>query len=298
MLANVYNQASDYDVIHSHLETLTAPFAVTHATPTLITIHTALDMPSFIDELSAFPQLRYISISESQREPLPDLNWAATVYHGLAIHDYPVNYEPGAYLLFSGRISPETGPDRAIAIARRCGIPLKIAAKIDTKDRTFYERDVKPLLDDPLIEFVGPVSERKKRALMRGALALLAPIRWSEPFGLVYIESLACGTPVLTCPYGSASELLRDRVTGFLRESDDELAKAARHVDEISRAGCRAWAEQRFDVSLMTQRYLAAYQGALAGRQPRHMVAIPVEPHRDDIGVPPNILTEEQPSPY
>lgn len=271
MLAQVYARASEFDVIHSHLDCLAMPFAATNETPTIITLHGLLNLPGYPDALLAFPNLRYVSISDSQRAGLRaglyELNWAATVYHGIETRLYQFSERPGAYLLFVGRISPEKGPEHAIAIARKCGIPLKIAAKIDPKDRKFFEQTVKPLLDNPLIEYLGPVNEQRKGHLMRNALALLLPIRWAEPFGLVFIEALACGLPVLTCPYGAAPEILRDGVTGFMRESDDELAEAARRVGEISRAGCRAWVEQRFDTRQMTQRYLNVYQAALNERQ-------------------------------
>lgn len=267
MLAQVYRRASEFDVIHSHVDYHALPFAAESDTPTVITLHGALDTPGYPEALTAFPDLPYVSISDSQRAPLPQLNWAATIYHGIDAQSYPFSERPGSYLLFVGRLSPEKGPERAIAIARKCGIPLKIAAKVDPKDREYFERVVNPLLDDPLVEFLGAANERRKRALMRGALALLAPIRWPEPFGLVYIEALACGLPVLTCPQGAAPEILRDGVTGFMRESDDELAEAALRVGEIARAGCRAWVERHFSVSQMMEGYLAVYQSVIDKRR-------------------------------
>ncbi len=269
MLAQVYRRAAEFDVIHSHLDYHALPFAIHSKTPTIITVHGALDIAGFPEALSAFPTVRYVSISDSQRAPLPQLNWAATIYHGIDVQSHPFSDQPGKYLLFVGRISPEKGPERAIAIARKCGLPLKIAAKVDPKDRKFFEQAVKPLLDDPQVEFLGPVNERRKRYLMKNALALLLPIRWPEPFGLVFIEALACGTPVLTCPMGAAPEILAEGETGFMRESDDELAEAALRVGEVSRAGCRAWAARRFDTSEMTRNYLAVYQAALSKRKPQ-----------------------------
>ncbi len=267
MLAHVYARASEFDVIHSHLDCLAMPFAATNETPTILTLHGLLNLSSYPEALMAFPNLHYVSISNSQRAGLSELNWAATVYHGIETRLYPFGERPGAYLLFVGRICPEKGPERAIAIAQKCGIPLKIAAKIDPKDRGFFEQTVKPLLKDPLIEYLGPVNEQRKRSLMKNALALLLPIRWSEPFGLVFIEALACGLPVLTCPYGAAPEILREGVTGFMRESDEELAEAAWRVGEVSRAGCRDWVEKHFDTCQMTQRYLDVYQAVLNQRQ-------------------------------
>jgi len=276
MLAQVYRRANEFDIIHSHVDYPVLTFASHSATPTVITLHGVLDAPGYPEALSAFPDLNYVSISDNQRAPLPQLHWVATVHHGLDVRSYPFSERPGSYLLFVGRISPEKGPDRAIAIAKACGIPLKIAAKIDPKDRKFFEQHIKPQLDDPLIEHLGPVDERRKRELMRNALALLLPIRWPEPFGLVFIEALACGTPVLTCPSGAAPEILAEGVTGFMRKTDEELIEAARRVGEVARPGCRAWAEERFDVRRMTSEYLKTYQTvmndpnkAVAARRPR-----------------------------
>ncbi len=260
MLAQVYRRASEFDVIHAHIDYPVFPFASHSKTPTVITLHGALDTPGYPEALLAFPDLNYVSISDNQRTPLPQLHWLATGHHGLDIGSYPYGEQPGSYLLFVGRISPEKGPDRAIAIAKACGIPLKIAAKVDPKDRAFFNQVVRPQLDDPLIENIGPVGERRKRELMRNALALLLPIRWPEPFGLVFIEALACGTPVLTCPSGAAPEILAEGVTGFMRETDEELVEAARRVSDVARSGCRAWAEQRFDRKRMTSDYLKVYQ--------------------------------------
>lgn len=278
MLAQVYRRARDFDVIHTHLDCQALPFVNQSATPTIITLHMALDLPGYEQVLREYPDAHYVSISDSQRAPAPDVNWAATVYHGIDVATYPFSDQHGSYLLFAGRISPEKGPDRAIKIARRAGIPLKIAAKIDHKDRAFFDREVKPLLDDPLIEYLGPVDEVKKRALMQGALALLLPIRWNEPFGLVYIEALACGLPVLTSPHGSAPEILRDGITGFMRETDEELVEAALRVREISRAGCRAWAAQRFDAQRMAQRYVEVYEAA-CDQPSRRLHALPTDLH-------------------
>ncbi|HEX8995968.1 MAG TPA: glycosyltransferase family 4 protein [Ktedonobacterales bacterium] len=281
MLAQIYQRASEFDVIHSHVDYLALPFAAHSQTPTVITLHGALDVPGYPEALSAFPRLNYVSISDSQRTPLPNINWAATVHHGIDVASHPFSETPGDYLLFVGRISPEKGPERAIAIAKQCGIPLKIAAKIDPKDRKFFEQTVKPLLDDPLIDYLGPVDERRKRTLMKNALALLLPIRWPEPFGLVFIEALACGLPVLTCPKGAAPEILSDGVTGFMRESDEELAEAARRVRDVSRAGARSWAMERFDIAQMARRYVDVYQSVLKKRQPRHALDIPIDARAD-----------------
>ncbi len=262
-LTEVYRHADEYDIIHSHLDHLTLPFAAQSATPTVITLHGPLGIPDEQRILRAYSDANYISISNSQRRPLPELHWAATIHHGVDVASFPYSAEPGGYLAFVGRISPEKDPVSAIEIARMAGVPLKIAAKIDPADRTYFKDRVKPLLDDPLIEFLGPLDERRKRELLRGAMALLAPIDWAEPFGMVYIEALACGTPVLSRPKGSAPEVLRDGVTGFVRDSNEELAAAVRDLPEISRAACRRYCAERFDRQRMARDYERVYRALL-----------------------------------
>jgi glycosyltransferase involved in cell wall biosynthesis len=259
LLAEVYHHAGEYDIIHSHLDYLTLPFAAGTTTPTVITLHLPLDAPGQMLAMRAYPDANYVSISDSQRAPLPDVHWAATVYHGIDVNRFPFYPEPGAYLAFVGRISPEKGPIQAIEIAKATGVRLKIAAKVDPKDRRFFKEKVEPLMRDPLVEFLGTVNERKKRELMGHALALLAPIDWPEPFGMVFIESLACGTPVLTRPCGSVAEILRDGVTGCARADIHELAACVRDVASISRAGCRAYVGERFSSERMARDYLNVY---------------------------------------
>lgn len=262
-LTEVYRHADDYDIIHSHLDHLTLPFAVHADTPTVITLHGPLSIPDEQRILRTYADLSYISISNSQRRPLPELHWAATIHHGVDVASFPYSAEPGGYLAFVGRISPEKDPVSAIEIARMAGVPLKIAAKVDPVDRTYFKECVKPLLDDPLVEFLGPLNERRKRELMRGALGLLAPIDWHEPFGMVYIEALACGTPVLSRPKGSAPEVLRDGQTGFVRDSNEELAAAVRELPSLSRAHCRRYCAERFDRQRMARDYERIYRRLL-----------------------------------
>jgi glycosyltransferase involved in cell wall biosynthesis len=259
MLADIYRQADRFDVLHSHLDYLTLPFIRWTTTPTVLTLHGRLDPPHQQQVFRAFPDVNYVSISKSQQSFIPHLNWVGTVHHSVDVGSFPFKATPGDYLAFVGRISPEKGPEHAIAIAKRAGIPLKIAAKIDPAEKRYYNEVVKPLLDDPLIEYLGPVDERRKRALLADALALLLPIHWDEPFGMVFIEALACGTPVLTCPRGSVPELLRDGVTGYARCEDDELVQAARRVHLISREGCRAYARRRFDIHRLALEYVNIY---------------------------------------
>ena len=213
MLEEVYAQADQFDVIHSHVDYLTFPFALQSSTPTITTLHGRLDMPETRRVLARFPEQRLVSISETQRLPLADLplRWQATVYNGIRLEHFPFRAEPDdpPYLVFLGRISPEKGPLQAIEVAKRAGIPLKIAAKIDPADREWAEANFLPLLDTPGVEYLGEVNEQQKAELLGGALALLFPINWPEPFGLVMIESMACGTPVVAFPGGSVEEIGR-----------------------------------------------------------------------------------------
>ena len=259
LLREVYQQASLFDVIHSHLDYLTLPFAVSSATPTAITLHGRLDIPAIETTLRAFRECNYVAISDSQRSAIPDLNWVSTVHHAIDLRHFPRFDAAGSYLAFVGRLTPEKGPDRAIRIAQRAGIPLKIAAKLDPTQETYFHEVIEPLLEDPTIEYLGALDERDKCMLMGHARALLMPISWPEPFGMVFIESLACGTPVLTCPHGSVPELLRDGVTGYIRESDDELVEAIGQLDRISRAGCREYVRQKFDIRDMALEYVNVY---------------------------------------
>jgi glycosyltransferase involved in cell wall biosynthesis len=258
-LSAVYQHADDFDVIHSHLDYLTAPFARGSATPTVITLHGRLDGHENETVLRAFRELNYIPISKRQQAQLPDLNWLQPVHHGVDVDCFPFSEQPGQFLAFVGRICPEKGPDRAIAIAKRVGIPLKIAANVAPANQAYFEQEIAPLFDDPLIEFLGAANEQCKQELLSHALALLLPISWPEPFGMVFIEALACGTPVLTCPYGSVPELLEDGVTGYMCATDAELAEKVHQVAGISRAGCRDYVRRRFDVRDMAWRYVARY---------------------------------------
>lgn len=266
LLTEVYRSAGDYDVIHSHLEQLTLPFVGMASTPTVLTFHSRLDIPELLLLLRAYPRANYVSISDAQREPVPDVHWVATVYHGVNVESFPFRPEHDDYLVFVGRISPEKGPEHAIEIAKRAGSPLKIAAKVDPSDRDFFKREVLPRLDHPLIEFLGPLGERRKRVLMANARALLLPIDWPEPFGMVFIEALASGTPVLTRPRGAAPEVLRDGATGYLRETDEELAATVGKLDAIDRTACRHYAASRFDTARMARNYVEVYEQVRAAR--------------------------------
>jgi glycosyltransferase involved in cell wall biosynthesis len=267
-LAEVYGRADEFDVIHSHLDYLTLPFVQTTTTPTILTLHGRLDRSEFGSVFRTYKHANYVSISESQRSFLPDLNWAGTVHHALDLCRFKFYPQPGDYLAFVGRMAPEKRPDRAIEIAKRAGIPLKIAAKIDAKERPYFESVVKPLLDHPLIDYVGMLDEQEKSKLIGNALALLLPIEWPEPFGIVFIEALACGTPVLTCPHGAVPEILEDGVTGFICKTDDELVETLERIGEISREGCREYVRRKFDITHMAMKYVNVYSKVQQRRPP------------------------------
>jgi glycosyltransferase involved in cell wall biosynthesis len=258
-LTDVYRQGDQFDVIHSHMDYLTLPFVEMTKTPTVLTLHGRLDQPEFARVFRTYPNANYVSISDSQRRDIPDLNWVATVHHGVDVASFKFYPKRGDYLCFVGRFSPEKRAHVAIEIAKRTGMPLKIAAKWDSKDASYFHTVVEPLLNDPIVEYLGELDEMAKRDLMGKALALILPIDWPEPFGMVFIEALACGTPVITCPKGSVPELLLDGVTGSVRCDVDELVEAVKHVHLISREGCRRYAEQRFDTRRMALEYINVY---------------------------------------
>ncbi len=257
-----FARAGDFDVIHSHIDVVAFPAARLSPTPTVHTIHGRLDVPDVTPVFGEFTELPLVSISEAQREPVRDLdlNWVATVRHGIPLEDYPYSARPGRYLAFVGRLSEEKGPGLAIAVATRAGVPLKIAGKVDDNDRRYFEREIRPLLDHPLVEFLGEIDETTKRQVMADALALLFPIEWPEPFGLVMIEAMAAGTPVIACPRGSVPEIVLPGRTGFVGETLDELVAAVRRVETIERAACRADVEARFSVHRMVDDYEAVYR--------------------------------------
>jgi glycosyltransferase involved in cell wall biosynthesis len=260
MLAQVYQAASDFDVIHCHTDYVGLPLARTTSVPTLLTLHGRLDSPDTKEVFRAFPYAGLVSISGAQRAPLEGVRWAGTVYHGLPDDLYTFHPGPGQYLLFLGRISPEKGPDAAIRIAVGAGVPLRIAAKVDDADRKYFEDVVRPLLDHSLVEFLGEVGEDDKRELLAHALALLFPVDWPEPFGMVLIESLASGTPVIARRRGSVPELIADGRTGFVCETEAEMVAAVARVQTVSRAACRDEFERRFTVRHMTDAYVRIFE--------------------------------------
>jgi glycosyltransferase involved in cell wall biosynthesis len=264
MLGRVYARASDFDIIHCHTDYLCLPHARSVTTPTVLTLHGRLDIPELAPLYALYDEVPLVSISAAQRRPLPHANWIDTIYHGLPAAAHAFAPTPGDAFVFLGRISPEKRPDVAIRVARRTGIRLRIAAKVDAADRVYFEQHIRPLLNDPLVEFIGEVDEATKIALLAQARALLFPIDWPEPFGLVMIEALAAGTPVIARPFGSVPEVIRDGETGWLGESEDELVEAARRIGEIDRRACRRDFEERFSAVTMAQRYVAVYESILA----------------------------------
>jgi len=261
MLEQVAQEASDFDIVHYHIDYI--HFPTTRRTPQhhVTTLHGRLDLPDLQPLYREYRDMPVISISDAQRKPLTFANWQATVYHGLPPNLYKFQEMPGKYLAFLGRISPEKGCDRAIEIARRSGIPLRIAAKIaDGADQDYFNAVIRPMLKEPGVEFIGEIAERDKSSFLGGALAMLFPINWPEPFGLVMIESLACGTPVVALPCGSVPEILEPDVSGFIGKTVDELVAAVQRVDQIDRRACRASFERRFTDARMSGDYEKVYQ--------------------------------------
>ena len=260
MLAQVYEKmANEFDIIHSHLEYMTLPYAYKTQVPTVLTMHGRLDLGDSPAMLRSYPDMSYVSISDSQRHPVKEINWVKTVYHGYPPSCFEFNGKPGDYFLYLGRFSEEKKPQEAIMLARACHIPLKIAAKIDPADKIFFEKKIRPLLDHPLIEYVGEIDEEHKGDLLKNAKALLNTIDWPEPFGLVMIEALACGTPVIVTGCGSAPEVITHGKTGFICEKRLDFIEAIHHVDRISRKTCRKEFEQRFSRDCMVESYEDLY---------------------------------------
>lgn len=264
-LAQVFERAEEFDVIHCHVDYLAFPYARLVRTPTVHTLHGRLDLPSLPPLFRHFRGVPMVSISEAQRQPLDGLGvrWMATVHHGVPLEEYPFSPSSDGYLAFLGRISPEKRPDLAIEVARRTGLPLKIAAKVDVLDREYFEQKIAPLLDHPLIEFVGEIGQDQKPSFLGGARALLFPVDWPEPFGLAMIEAMACGTPVIARPCGSVPEVIVPGKTGLIADTLEELVDAAERVDSIPRAACRREAEERFTVERMALDYEAVYRRLL-----------------------------------
>lgn len=256
----------DFDVIHSHLDFLGFPLARRNPQPVVTTLHGRLDLPELQPVFQEYAEMPLVSISDAQRRPLPSANWHATVHHGLPRHLYTYHSQPQGYLAFLGRISPEKRPDHAIEVAKRTGLPLRIAAKVDPADIQYYRTEIEPLLDHPLIEFIGEISDAEKDDFVGNAQALVCPYDWPEPFGLVLIEALACGTPVLAYRRGSIPEVIDDGITGFVCENLSEMVAAVERLGEIDRQRCRASFEERFTADRMARDYVALYERIIEDR--------------------------------
>jgi glycosyltransferase involved in cell wall biosynthesis len=263
MLDKVRRRAHEFDVLHFHIAVLQAPVIHEFANKTVTTLHGRLNIPDLIPFFEAFPDTPLASISYAQRRPMPaSATWAGNVYHGLPADI--LGFEPsprGGYLAFLGRISPEKRPDRAIEIAARAGLPLKMAAKIDKVDQGYWEGAIKPMIEaHPNVEFVGEISDQEKPSFLGNALALLFPIDWPEPFGLVMIESFACGTPVIAFAEGSVPEVVDEGVTGFVVRTIEEAVRAVGKIHGLDRAKVRTRFARRFTVDRMTNDYIAIYR--------------------------------------
>jgi glycosyltransferase involved in cell wall biosynthesis len=258
LLEQVFNRRTDFDVIHFHIDYVHFPLSRREGVSHLTTLHGRLDLPDLPPVYREFREMPVVSISNSQRRPLPWLRWLGTVHHGLPENLYRLHRRPEQYLAFLGRISQEKRLDRAIRIAKRVGIPLKIAAKIDKADREYFER-IKPLLRHPLVEYVGEVGETEKHEFLGNALALVFPIDWPEPFGLVMIEAMACGTPTIAYANGSVPEILVDGVSGFIVHDLAGAVDAVKRIHTIDRARCRRAFEERFTASRMARDYVSLF---------------------------------------
>jgi glycosyltransferase involved in cell wall biosynthesis len=273
-LAEVRRRADDFDVIHFHTDMIHFPLFEDRAGRTVTTLHGRLDMKDLAEVYQRWPAFPLVSISDDQRRPLPFANWAATVHHGLTAELFQFSPRGEGYVAFLGRISPEKRPDRAIAMAIAAGRPLKIAAKVDNADKVYFEEKIEPLLHHPLIQFIGEIGDARKSAFLGGADALLFPIDWPEPFGLVMIEAMACGTPVIAYDCGSVREVVEDGVTGFIVRDEAEAQAALARLPSLDRRRVRARFEERFSSFAMARNYLSLYE-RLVGRSSAELMAQP-----------------------
>jgi glycosyltransferase involved in cell wall biosynthesis len=263
-MKQVFEDTSRFDVIHFHTDYLHFPLVRSCRCATVTTLHGRLYAPDLQPLFSEFLEVPFVSISDDQRRPIPWANWLGTVYHGMPPNLLSFRARPGDYLAFLGRASPEKGLDRAIAIAQMAGVKLKVAVKIYPEERDYFQRSIAPLLQESRewVEVVGEIGDRHKNEFLGNARALLFPIDWAEPFGLVMIEAMACGTPVIAWRNGSVPEVIEDGVTGFVVESVDEAVRAVGRLADLSRSTCRAGFERRFDAARMARDYLEVYRKA------------------------------------
>jgi glycosyltransferase involved in cell wall biosynthesis len=273
MLELVAKQAADFDILHFHIDYLHFPLSRRQDAAHVTTLHGRLDIPDLVALYEEFSDMPVVSISDSQREPLPWIDWQATVYHGLPTDLLKFHEKAGNYLAFVGRTSPEKGIETAIEIAERSGQTLKIAAKVDKADQEYFDAKVAPLLDHSLVEFVGEIGEREKNDFLGNAQALLFPIDWPEPFGLVMIEAMACGTPVIAYPRGSVREVIDEGQSGFIVDDVEGAVRAIEKTRQLPRKRCRELFEERFSASRMARDYVKVYERLAGGRVGSRRVA-------------------------
>ena len=266
MIDKVWERAKEFDILHFHIDLFHFPLFRSLAARTLTTLHGRQDLGDLKPFYSRFGEMPLVSISEDQRKPLPHANFVKTIHHGIPADLHRPSFEQGSYLAFLGRISPEKRPDRAIRIARAAGIPLKIAAKVDKADEDYFRNDILPLIDGPGVEFIGEINEGEKTKFLGEAAALLFPVDWPEPFGLVMIEAMACGTPVLAFRCGSVPEVIDDGITGKMVDSEEEAVAALPAILTYDRSAVRRQFEERFSSARMAKDYVGTYRRLLMAR--------------------------------
>jgi glycosyltransferase involved in cell wall biosynthesis len=260
LLEEVACHAAEFDIVHCHIDWLHLPLLSRLGVPFLTTLHGRLDLPGLPDVVGRFPDAPFVSISENQRSELPSANWLGTVYHGLPSQSLRPAYEAGAYLAFLGRLTKDKGPEAAMRIARAAGMPLHMAAKIPKGDRGYFKEQLEPRIDGTEVRLTGEVTDDTKEKYLSGAAALLFPIDWPEPFGLVMIEAMACGTPVIAFRHGAVPEVVDDGVTGFVVDTEDEAVRAIGRLGELDRRQVRRRFEERFTADRMAGEYLRHYE--------------------------------------
>lgn len=263
LMEEVFSRAEEFDLIHFHIDYMHFSQSRRSRVPSLTTLHGRLDLPDLIPLYREFREIPVVSISRAQQRPLPWVNWAGTVHHGMPTHELKFQKAHGSYLAFLGRVSPEKGLDKAIEIAIRAGMRLRIAAKIDRVDHDYFNHVIKPLFGHPLIEFVGEIAHSDKSEFLGNAAALLFPVAWPEPFGLVMIESMACGTPVIAFPAGSVPEVIRNGLNGYIVQDVEEALRAVERLQDFDRGACRRYFELNFSDQRMAQEYLTIYHSLM-----------------------------------
>lgn len=266
-LTMVFERAKEFDVIHNHIGYAPFPFLSHSPCPWVSTLHGRLDLPDSSKIFAYFKKTPLVSISFNQREPLNGNNWLANIYHGIKLEEFKAVEKPGKYLAFLGRICRDKGIETAIEVSQKSGVPLKIAAKVDPVDKEYYETVIKPQIDGQHIEYVGEITQKEKSDFLGNALALISPINWPEPFGLVIIEAYACGTPVIVKPLGSFPEIVEQGETGFLYDETDQLVDAVKLVKGLDRSYIRQYAEENFSIQRMAKQYVEVYQQLVGQKQ-------------------------------